>query len=173
MTKVFSKGELVPTILLLKMAKSFLRRTGTQYFMTKHDKVFSKNSYPQFREWKWQSFFSGEVVPNILWMKMTVFHQISYPRSGGYKFSRRTRTLIMMSTISPGEVVARYDFSRRNRTLIMMSTISPGEVVARYDFSRRNCTRVRLLQEKSYPIFWVRFLLGTTSLGYDFSRSRL
>ena len=133
------------------MAKFFQRRTRTHNFVTENGEVFSQeNSYPIFYYWKWQSFFKGELVPNILWLKMTVFHQeISYPRFGGYKFSRRTRTLILMSTISPGEVVPRYDFSRRN------------------------CPRVRLLQEKSYPIFWVRFLLGTTSPGYDFSRSPL
>ena len=84
-----------------------------------------------------------------------VFHQEkSYPRFVGYKFSRRTRTLILMSTTSPGELVPRYDFSRRTRTQVRLlqensypGTISPGEVVPNF--------------------------LGTISPGYDFSWVRL
>jgi hypothetical protein len=112
------------------MAKFFFsRRTRTQDFMTKNGKVFLRSRTQDFMTEYDKVFFLGEVVPNI----------------GGYKFSRRTRTLILLSTISPGEVVPRYDFSRRNRTRVN-------------DFSRRNHT-----QFLGYEFSWVRLLLGTTS----------
>jgi hypothetical protein len=115
-------------------------------FYTENYKVFIQdNSYPIFYDLNWQSFstrthnfviengkvffFSGEVVPNILWLKMTKF------------FTRRFRTQDLVGTNSPGELVPLYWW-------------------------------VWFLQEKSYPIFWVLFLLVTTSPEYDFSRSR-
>jgi hypothetical protein len=72
------------------MTKFFLNRSHTQYFMTENDRVFLSRS--------------GEVEPKIWWVK----------------FSRRTRTPILMSTISLGEVVPNF-----------LGKISPG-----YDFSR-------------------------------------
>jgi hypothetical protein len=69
-------------------------------------------------------------------------YEKSYPTFGGYKFSRRTRTLILLSTISL-KLEKSY-----------LGTSSPGEIVPGYDFSRRSRT-----QFFGYEFSWVRLLL--------------
>jgi hypothetical protein len=59
--------------------------------------------YPRFCDWKCQ-------IKSYPIFYYRYYQKNSYPRFGEYKFSRRTRTLILPSMISPGEVVPKYSY---------------------------------------------------------------
>jgi hypothetical protein len=102
---------------MTKITKFFHRRTLTQDFVIKNGKVFLKSCTQDFMTENDKVFFLGEVVPNIWWVQ--------------------TRTLILLSTISPGEVVPQ----------------TPGEILPNF----------RGTSSPGYELSWVRALLGTTS----------
>jgi hypothetical protein len=162
----FSIEELVPRILWLKMIQVLLRRTHTQYLMITDYKVFGvffRRSGNQYlvtgndkvfsQEKSWQSISQGELVPKILWVKMTIFFFSGevVPNIYDWKwrfFSEIVPNILCFSSGEDASNILWVQILQEN----LMRTISPGEVVPGYDFSR------------------VRFLLGTTSPGYDFSR---
>jgi hypothetical protein len=81
-------------------------------------------SYPRLYDWKWQSFFLGEVAPNI-WC-VQILQVNSYSNIVEYNFSWRSRTRARLlqkksypGTTFPGEVVPNF-----------LGTSSPG-----YDFA--------------------------------------